>query len=100
MGRRLYGTATDPLDALTVGPLRVRSGPKGEHDAMSAESAEHAELQRWRGWAQFVYLGGGPVTLTDDELRAAVCAAHDRQVQDTRENIERSYPSSQADKNR
>jgi hypothetical protein len=41
------------------------------------QTPEVAEVKAWRDWAQFVYLGGGPVTLTDKELRAAVCQAHD-----------------------
>ena len=42
------------------------------------------ELSRWRGWAQFVFLNGGPVKLTDDELRAAVCEKYDKDVADAK----------------
>lgn len=35
------------------------------------------ELDRWRSWAQFVFLGGGPLTMNDDELRQAVCQKFD-----------------------
>ncbi len=49
--------------------------------ALTAErtSRQQAERERetWRGWAQLVYLGGGPAVGTDGELRAAVCAAQD-----------------------
>lgn len=37
-------------------------------------------LQEWRGWAQFVYLGGGSVTLDDKALQSAVCAKHDEET--------------------
>lgn len=52
-----------------------------EQDRLS----EASELKRWRDWAQFVYLGGGPVTLPDAELRAAVCASHDARVDEVRQ---------------
>lgn len=37
-------------------------------------------LEAWRGWAQFVYLGGGSVTLDDKALQSAVCAKHDEET--------------------
>jgi hypothetical protein len=43
--------------------------------------ALQAQLRTWRGWAQFVYGGGGAVTGTDDELRAMVCAKHDAELE-------------------
>lgn len=43
-------------------------------DAANAEAdLLRAAVGKWRAWAQFVWLGGGSVTLTDDELRLAVC---------------------------
>ncbi len=44
---------------------------------LEALREERLALSRWRGWAQFVFLGGGPVTKTDDELRTAICEAYD-----------------------
>ncbi len=46
------------------------------------EVLQQAERERdgWRSWAQFVYLRGGPVSGTDKEMQAAVCAAHDAQL--------------------
>jgi hypothetical protein len=41
------------------------------------------ERDGWRSWAQFVYLGGGPVNGTDSELQAAVCAAQDAREQES-----------------
>jgi hypothetical protein len=34
-------------------------------------------LNQWRTWAQFVWLGGGPVVGTDEELQASICAQFD-----------------------
>lgn len=39
-----------------------------------------AGIAKWREWAQFIYLGGGPVTLDDNQLRVAVNAAHDSDI--------------------
>lgn len=50
--------------------------------------AQALELEAWRGWVQFVYLGGGRVTLDDDALRRAVCAAHDAALQGQYREIE------------
>lgn len=36
-------------------------------------------LLRWRTWAQFVWLGGGPITQSDDDLRQAMCEQFDRE---------------------
>ena len=44
-------------------------------------------LEHWRSWAQFVYLGGGPVTKPDNELRAGVNARHDKDVLDVRAEL-------------
>lgn len=45
---------------------------------VQARMIEHSEaLERWRGWAQFVFLGGRPRREGDDALRAAVCAGYD-----------------------
>lgn len=61
------------LCAQCVGDISATARPNAyERDLLQAE------LDRWRRWAQFVYLGGGPVTLGDDALRAAVCATHDK----------------------
>jgi hypothetical protein len=48
---------------------------------LRAEAAERA-LASWRGWAQFVYLGGGevPSLRTDAEMQVDVCGTHDRDV--------------------
>jgi hypothetical protein len=53
----------------------------------AAPDSKDDELKRWREWAQFVYLGGGPVTKTDLELRAGVCEAHDADTQALRATI-------------
>jgi hypothetical protein len=42
--------------------------------------AMRAALKSWRTWAQFVWLGGGPVTVDDDELRRRICQAADIDV--------------------
>ena len=39
-----------------------------------------AELEDWRSWAQFVYLGGGRFVEPDDTMRRRVCETHDAQV--------------------
>lgn len=60
----------------------------------AAETAEmviadlQKQLKAWRTWAQFVYLQGGPVTKSDPDLRAAVCAAHDAQVAAVQEDFQ------------
>lgn len=41
-------------------------------------------LTSWRTWAQFVFLDGGPVTLDDDALRAAVCDRWDKEKTELR----------------
>jgi len=46
-----------------------------ERDAQIAR--KETALNMWRGWAHFVYLKGGPITLDDEALRAAVCVVHD-----------------------
>lgn len=46
----------------------------------TARDAALQELKQWRGWAQFVYLGCGPVTLSDADQQKAVCETHDKQV--------------------
>lgn len=46
-------------------------------------------VRTWREWAQFVYGGGGIPQGTDDELRRAVCLAHDREMQELRDEIVR-----------
>lgn len=65
-------------------PLRDLNRPslwQAYQQAEAKVTALEAALQKWREWAQFVYLGGGPLSLPDDEaLRTAVCA-----VQDARE---------------
>ena len=40
-------------------------------------SLAEQRLARFREWVQFVYLGGGPNTLSDDELMLAVARVHD-----------------------
>lgn len=42
-------------------------------------------VRNWRGWAQFVYLGGGKPSGTDAELQQRVCEAHDREVREARQ---------------
>lgn len=68
----------DAWMALTLRKIRTgaerRAVPTGVTPADPA-----AELDAWRRWAQYVYLGGGPVTLDDASLRAAVCETHDTQ---------------------
>ena len=44
-------------------------------------AALEADLGKWRGWAQFVFNGGGPVSGTDDELRTIVCARYDADIE-------------------
>lgn len=39
--------------------------------------AMRAALESWRAWAQFVWLGGGPVSATDEELRRRICEVAD-----------------------
>lgn len=61
----------------------LRGYQVGRNEAFAkTESAN--ELNNWRKWAQFVYLGGGSIALTDDKLRDAVNAAHDAQIQQAR----------------
>jgi hypothetical protein len=59
---------------------RALGRKEGQEEAASDLAAKDRELADWRGWAQFVYLNGGPVTLDDKALRAAVCATHDKEV--------------------
>lgn len=40
--------------------------------------SDRDELQAWREWAQFVYLGNA--AMDDAAMRAAVCAAHDAET--------------------
>ncbi len=68
--------------------LETRCDPAGEVQALRCAQEDVVALQAqlteaesalsaWRSWAQFVYLEGGPVTKSDDELWIAVCAEHD-----------------------
>jgi hypothetical protein len=57
-----------------------RAAQERVQQAEQARDEAQRELEAWRKWAQFVYLGGGPVTLSDQELRAAVSSAHDTDV--------------------
>ena len=52
-------------------------------------AAVQQELAAWRSWAQFVYLGGGPVTKADGELRQGVCEKHDAELTALRAQQER-----------
>ena len=47
-------------------------------EAVNAYETLVQRVEDWRKWAQFVYLGGGPVTASDADLRSAVCEAHDK----------------------
>ena len=57
-----------------------------------AEQAEaqlreaEARVRQWRGWAQYVYLGGGQVGdgAADRDLQALVCAKNDEQCEAAR----------------
>lgn len=50
-----------------------------QEDASAVRQVVKA-LDDWRSWAQFVCLGGGPVTATDAVLREAVCETHDSET--------------------
>lgn len=54
--------------------------PRPYRDDFPEHAACLQALEAWRTWAQFVYLGGGPVTLDDDTLRLRVNETHDRDV--------------------
>ena len=56
-------------------------------EALQARDAALAALKRWRGWVQFVMLSGGPVTLDDEALQAAACAANDKLVSEARRQV-------------
>jgi hypothetical protein len=45
-------------------------------------------LKEWREWAQFVYLGGGVVTGSDEELRQRVCETHDDEVDELERQLQ------------
>lgn len=63
-------SANDDIDYLLAALARLQ-----------AENTELAKaLTTWRSWAQFIFQGGGPVSGSDAELRAAVCAAYDAEV--------------------
>lgn len=47
---------------------------------LSAYETEIEALKQWRQWAQFVYLGGGPVVLDDDALRRCMNKKHDSET--------------------
>lgn len=48
-------------------PSTVYVSPQREIERLSGA------LRAWRAWAQFAWLGGGPVEQSDAELRRAVC---------------------------
>jgi hypothetical protein len=60
-----------------------RFGASGHEDPDALKQAATVirqlatDLDAWRTWAQFVFLGGGPVTSTDTELRDLICRAID-----------------------
>ncbi len=56
--------------------------------AAQVAPADSQTLETWRSWAQFVYLGGGPHTLTDAQLQLGVCNAHDKDMSDVRAELE------------
>lgn len=46
-------------------------------------------LAKWQAWAQFIYLGGGPLVLDDDkELQRLVCQTHDGELQKLKHELE------------
>ena len=49
-----------------------------EEKVLELEALVHS----WRSWAQFVYLGGGPLEGTDQELQRRVNELHDAEVQE------------------
>jgi hypothetical protein len=75
-------SATAPEDHEYTGdpkhchPCALRAFVNAELRARAVER----ELNQWRTWAQWVYLGGGLVTLGDDALRMAVNETHDREM--------------------
>jgi hypothetical protein len=67
----------------------IRQAAVALREAADRLAAMESALKQWRGWAQFVYLGGGPVTDDDDTLRNRVCETHDQETVPLRSALER-----------
>lgn len=83
--------AEPTLDLDAIRQTMASTNPDGPYECVEALVAEverlRKELHRWRDWAQFVYLGGGPLCGDDDMLRSRVCETHDQETDDLKTEI-------------
>lgn len=91
----LYGDDGErQCNALRHGALDFKRDPLSDLIYRSVVSLQQqlgeqtARVNRWRGWAQFVYLGGGPAEGTDNELQKRVCGNQDEHVAAARRWLE------------
>lgn len=54
-------------------------------DLQAAKDAAAAQVEGWRKWIQFVWLGGGPVVDDDETLKFRACAEHDRLLREAKD---------------